>query len=130
MLCALVLTAVVGAVAPAQGWTTAGAGSGTLVDHGGGPNARSAASGPAVSNPGPQDSFQFDQGSLQMTASGGAPPYTWSAVGLPNGLSINPSTGHISGVFLTHAPYAPTVTATDSAGHAGSVTFSWFVECC
>ena len=36
--------------------------------------------------------------SQQMAASGGTPPYTWAANGLPAGLSINTSTGLISGV--------------------------------
>lgn len=34
----------------------------------------------------------------QLAASGGTPPYTWRANGLPKGLSINSSTGLISGV--------------------------------
>ena len=36
--------------------------------------------------------------SQQLTAVGGTSPYTWSANGLPKGLTINPSTGLISGV--------------------------------
>jgi hypothetical protein len=35
--------------------------------------------------------------SEQMAASGGTPPYTWAANGLPKGLTINTSTGLISG---------------------------------
>jgi hypothetical protein len=35
--------------------------------------------------------------SQQMSASGGTAPLTWAANGLPKGLSINPSTGLISG---------------------------------
>jgi hypothetical protein len=35
--------------------------------------------------------------SQQMTATGGVAPYTWTATGLPSGLTINPSTGLISG---------------------------------
>ena len=39
-----------------------------------------------------------DSYSYTMTAGGGSPPYTWSATGLPAGLSIDPSTGEISGI--------------------------------
>jgi len=34
----------------------------------------------------------------QLAASGGTPPYTWSAAGFPAGLSMDSSTGVISGV--------------------------------
>ncbi|HEX7246147.1 MAG TPA: Ig domain-containing protein [Solirubrobacterales bacterium] len=63
----------------------------------------------------------------QVEATGGTPPYHWSATGLPPGLSINQATGRITGTPLTAicvrspcsqppASYAPTVTATDSDG--------------
>ena len=35
--------------------------------------------------------------SFTLTASGGVPPYSWAATGLPAGLSLNASTGEISG---------------------------------
>lgn len=41
--------------------------------------------------------------SFALQATGGLPPYTWTATGLPIGLSIAPSTGVVSGV-----PTAPT----------------------
>jgi hypothetical protein len=43
-----------------------------------------------------------------------------------SGLAIDPSTGLIHGVIKSGAN--PIVTATDSAGHVGSVTFSWTVS--
>jgi hypothetical protein len=60
-----------------------------------------------------------------ITASGGTPPYNWSATGLPPGLSISTS-GVISGTPTTQAgsPYAVTVTVTDSAGNTASADFS------
>ncbi|MFL6118455.1 Ig domain-containing protein [Actinophytocola sp.] len=88
------------------------------------------ASAVAVVNPGNQRLVEFDSVQLQMTATGGASPYTWAAAGLSTRLNINPSTGLISGI-ATAGRYTVTVTATDAAGSAGSVTFTIWVprEC-
>ena len=53
--------------------------------------------------------------SVNMTAQGGTPPFTWSANGLPNGLSLNASTGAISGAPLAGGPISFTVQVTDTA---------------
>lgn len=50
------------------------------------------------------------------SASGGKPPYTYSADGLPAGISINPATGAISGSASTPGRFPFTVTATDARG--------------
>lgn len=51
----------------------------------------------------------------QLTVTGGTFPYTWSYTGtLPPGLTLNSSTGKISGVPTTSGAYPITVTATDS----------------
>ncbi|KOV81029.1 zinc metalloprotease [Nocardia sp. NRRL S-836] len=80
-----------------------------------------------VSNPGNQSSTVGTAVSLPLSASGGTAPYTWSATGLPAGLSINSSTGTISGTPTTAATSNVTVTATDSANKNGTASFSWTV---
>ena len=53
--------------------------------------------------------------------------YTWSATGLPAGLSINSSTGAITGTPTTAGTSTVTVKATDGAGYFGTTSFSWTV---
>src|SRR5689334_18308997 len=67
--------------------------------------------------------------SLQMTASGGTGALHWAASGLPAGLSINATSGLISGTPTTAGTSSVTVTATDSASPplSGSTTFTWNV---
>ena len=50
--------------------------------------------------------------------------FSYSATGLPNGLSIDTATGIISGTALVNAIPSVTVTATDSGGLATSQTFN------
>ena len=50
-----------------------------------------------------------------IVASGGTPPYTWSAAGLPAGLGINASSGIISGTPTVAGPFAIAITVSDSA---------------
>jgi streptogramin lyase len=52
--------------------------------------------------------------SSPCTAAGGNSPYAYSATGLPPGLSINAATGAITGTPTAAAPFAVTVTVTDS----------------
>ena len=61
-----------------------------------------------------------------VTASGGTAPYTWSAAGLPPGLTIGGGTGIISGTpsSLTGTPFAVVVTVTDSTGATVHANFS------
>ena len=55
------------------------------------------------------------------SASGGTPPYTWSATGLPPGLSMNLS-GVISGIPTTAGTYPGTVTVTDNTSEVKQST--------
>ncbi len=61
-----------------------------------------------------------------LAVNGGTTPYTWTAVGLPAGLSIAPSTGAIAGTPTTANPNGSTVTvtATDTATPPESVSYS------
>jgi hypothetical protein len=52
----------------------------------------------------------------QLQATGGAPPYSWRASGLPPGLSINPASGVLSGTPSALGNYATAFTVTDSYG--------------
>ena len=52
---------------------------------------------------------------------------SYAASGLPTGLSINSSTGVISGTTGTAGTYNVTLTGTDSTGPSGSATFTWTV---
>ncbi|HEX3780350.1 MAG TPA: Ig domain-containing protein [Pseudonocardiaceae bacterium] len=83
----------------------------------------------SVTNPGSQTSTVGTAASLQIQASdtdGGTLSYT--ATGLPAGLSINSSTGLISGTPTATASSTVTVTATDSTGPSASTSFGWTVS--
>ncbi len=54
--------------------------------------------------------------SATATASGGAPPYSWQASGLPAGLSIDPASGQISGTPSAAGSAQVTLTVTDRFG--------------
>lgn len=66
--------------------------------------------------------------STTVTATGGTPAYTWGATGLPAGLSINTTTGEISGTpnagTAAGSPYAVTVTVTDTAAGNDSQNYT------
>ncbi|MFF3645675.1 putative Ig domain-containing protein [Streptomyces sp. NPDC002564] len=64
---------------------------------------------------------------LRNSAEGGTAPYTWSATGLPAGLSLASSTGTVTGTPTTAGTSQVTLTATDAAGKKGSTSFSWKV---
>src|SRR5439155_27358873 len=51
---------------------------------------------------------------VQRTGSGGYPAYTWTATGLPAGLSLDSATGMVSGTPTQTGFFSVDVTLTDS----------------
>jgi hypothetical protein len=87
---------------------------------------------PVLSNPGAQASFSGEDIAVQIRATApGGYPLTYSATGLPDGLSINPFAGTIGGTLaddaVSAAPYSVTVTAANNVGGSSSQTFLWYV---
>ncbi|HZM81350.1 MAG TPA: M14 family zinc carboxypeptidase [Candidatus Limnocylindrales bacterium] len=83
---------------------------------------------PAVANPGNQVSTVGTAITLNNGATGGTTPYTWSATGLPAGLSVNSSSGTVSGTPTTAGTFNVSVTATGADSLAGSASFVWTVN--
>ena len=83
-----------------------------------------------VTNPGSQTSMAGTAGSLQINASDSASgqTLTYSATGLPAGLSIASSTGLISGTPSAAGTASVSVKATDTSGASGSAAFTWTVK--
>ncbi len=83
-----------------------------------------------VTNPGSQSSTVGTPASLQISASDSASGQTlsYTATGLPAGLSINSSSGLISGTPTAAGTSNVTVTATDTTGAKGSASLSWTVN--
>ncbi len=81
-----------------------------------------------VTSPGNQNGTVGTAASVQVQASdSGGQALSYSATGLPAGLSINSSTGLISGTPTTAGTSTVTVTARDSTGASGSATFTWTI---
>ena len=83
-----------------------------------------------VTGPGNQSSTVGTAASLQIKASdsGSGQTLSYSATGLPAGLSINSSTGLISGTPTAAGTSNVTVTARDGTGATGSTSFTWTVS--
>ena len=83
-----------------------------------------------VTSPGSQTSTAGTAASLQIAATDSASgqTLTYSASGLPAGLSINASSGLISGTPTTAGTSNVTVTAKDTTGASGSASFGWTVN--
>ena len=84
-----------------------------------------------VTAPADQTSAEGDAVSLQLSAQTAGGTLTYNASGLPDGLSINPSTGLISGTVAPGAaangPFSVTVVAGNGTASA-SQTFTWTIN--
>ncbi len=81
-----------------------------------------------VSNPGSQTGTVGTAKSLQITGTdSGGLALTYTATGLPTGLSIS-SSGLISGTPSAAGTFSTTVTAKDSTNASGSATFSFVIN--
>ncbi|HUP63462.1 MAG TPA: putative Ig domain-containing protein [Thermoanaerobaculia bacterium] len=85
----------------------------------------------AVTNPGNSTGTSGVAFSETFTQSGGQGTITWSVNGtLPSGISINPSTGELSGTTNEAGVFAITVTATDQNGCQGTgATYNLTINC-
>jgi Putative Ig domain len=82
-----------------------------------------------VTNPGARTGTVGTSTSLQISASdSGGATLSYSASGLPTGLSINASSGLISGTPSAAGTFTVTVTATDTTGASGSTGFTWTIS--
>jgi uncharacterized protein (TIGR03437 family) len=71
----------------------------------------------------PSGEVGFAYSGTALTASGGLPPYTWSATSLPPGLTLA-AIGAISGTPTTSGIWAPVFSVKDSLGNSANVTLS------
>ncbi len=123
------LTLTTGTFAMQSTWGNDGAGGGdcefshAIVGNGGGNTV-------TVTNPGNQTGTVGTAASLHMSASDSqsGQTFTWSASRLPVGLSINSSSGLISGTPTASGTWSVTVTAKDTTGASGSASFSWTIS--
>jgi hypothetical protein len=85
---------------------------------------------PTIQNPGNQNSLTTNAASLSLSASDpDSDPLTYSATGLPSGLSVNPVTGSITGTLTTAGVYSVTVSVSDG-NLSASQSFTWTVTLC
>ena len=84
---------------------------------------------PVLTNPGNQSGTVGTAISLQLAASDAdGDTLTYSASGLPTGLSINSSTGRITGTPTAAATANVSITVNDGRGGSDTESFSWLIE--
>lgn len=83
----------------------------------------------SITSPGSQATPVHASVNLQIHgASAAGNPLTWNAIGLPAGLTINTSTGTVTGVPTTVAVYNPVISAKDVTGAHHSLQFTWRIN--
>ncbi len=82
---------------------------------------------PVVTNPGPQSGFQGVSLTRVMSAADAdGDPLVWSAVNLPPGVSIDATSGLLSGVPTAIGVFTPVITASDLSA-SGETSFAWTI---
>lgn len=73
-------------------------------------------------------SATYTNANVQLQATGGTPPYRWSATNLPFQIILDPTTGHLGGNFfvsVTIHKLTSKVAVRDAAGHTATATLTW-----
>jgi len=84
-------------------------------------------SGPSLTHPGNQTNARGESVSLALSATDpDSDPITFGAFGLPPGLTVNPTTGIITGTPTTAGTFNASVTATDGTA-TSTQTFVWTI---
>ncbi len=83
--------------------------------------------GPTFTNPGNLTSAVGAAVSIQLTAADDGDPLTYSAAGLPAGLSLNSSTGRITGTPTTAGTFTVGVTVSDGVLSSAGL-FTWTIN--
>jgi hypothetical protein len=82
-----------------------------------------------ITSPGTQTNNVGDTVNLPIVGTSTAGnPLAWSQTGLPTGLTINASTGTVTGTPTTPGTSGVTVTAADETGAKKSVSFNWTIN--
>jgi hypothetical protein len=81
---------------------------------------------PTITSSGTQNVGQNQPINYTITTTGAPSPSSYGASGLPPGLSVNTSTGHITGNPTTAGTYNSTISATNSVG-TGYASVTWVV---
>nr|WP_308801384.1 putative Ig domain-containing protein [Streptomyces polyasparticus] len=81
----------------------------------------------SLQNPGGQTAYLGKPVDLQVVASGGTGTRTFTAVGLPAGLSIDRASGRITGAPTRWGSTTSRITVTDGAGRSASADVTWFI---
>jgi putative Ig domain-containing protein len=81
----------------------------------------------AVQEQAPQGTVGISYNTV-LTVTGGTTPYSFSGTGLPSGLTLNTSTGSITGMPTASGTFSVSVTVTDAGSNRAQANFSIIVD--